>query len=243
MRWVSPASTFPGPHSATCVTPARAIDVKPGRHSIRVRNALRDRFYVGVGSSRLVLTSNAITIDIPGPTPLVAMRPPDPPACVADPGRRSTWLHGAVERAGRFVRTVEGGWQLRLEPSDYGWTLQVSTTDRPTEDLSRLTPPWHAAVNSRDIEGWHFRNAENTGPNDGSVNAPGGRREFIFSPLVGRGIEYRGSATPIGDVEKVESFGRGWIFIESYRLTPPRQGSRAGFESLTFWACLSWPAG
>jgi hypothetical protein len=98
-------------------------------------------------------------------------------------------------------------------------------------------------VNPRDIDGWHFRNANNTGPNDGSVNAPSGRREFIFSPLVGRGIEYRGSATAVGDVDKVKAFGRGWIFIESYRLTPPREGGQAGFESLTFWACLSWPAG
>src|SRR6185503_17865995 len=114
---------------------------------------------------------------------------------------------------------------------------------REGEDLSTLTPPWHFVPNAREIEGWHFRNPDNTGPNDGSMNAPGYLREFIFSPLVGRQIEYKGSATAPADVEKVRSFGRGWLFIESYRLTPLRRGERAGLESLTFWGCLTWPAG
>jgi hypothetical protein len=65
----------------------------------------------------------------------------------------------------------------------------------------------------------------------------------IFSPQVGRGIEYNGSATTSEDVAKVRSFGRGWLFIEFYRLTPPRKGERAAFESLAFSACLTWPAG
>jgi len=91
--------------------------------------------------------------------------------------------------------------------------------------------------------GVHFRNTDNTGQNDGSVNTPGALREFIFSPQVGREIQYNGSATAAEDVAKVRSFGRGWLFIESYRLTPPRKGERAALESLTFSACLTWPAG
>jgi hypothetical protein len=114
---------------------------------------------------------------------------------------------------------------------------------RETEDLSRLTPPWHFVPNPREIEGWQFRNADNTGPNDGSVNAPQELREFIFSPALGLELEYHGSATTAEDVEKVRRFGRGWFFIESYRLTAPRRGERAAFESLTFSACVTWPAG
>jgi hypothetical protein len=97
--------------------------------------------------------------------------------------------------------------------------------------------------NPREIEGWHFRNTANTGPNHGSVNAPQELREFIFSPEVGRGIDYNGSATSADDVARVRSFGRGWLFIESYILTPPRRGDRASFESLRFSACVTWPAG
>jgi hypothetical protein len=98
--------------------------------------------------------------------------------------------------------------------------------------------------NPREIEGWHFRNSDNTGPNDGSVNAPQEVREFIFSPRVGRDIQgpdARVSASP-EEVEEVRSFGRGWLLIESYALAAPRRGERAAFESLEFSACLTWPA-
>ena len=234
---VLPRQTF-----ALNVTPARVLDLKPGTHSIRIRSASRDSFYVRSDSTPLVLTSNVVTIGIPARTPSTPLPSTAPPACEVAPGRRSDLLHGAVERGDRFAQTM-GGWILRLEPVEHGWVLQIATKDRPTEDLSRLTPPWHVVPNPRDIEGWHFRNADNTAPNDGTVNAPGNLREFIFSPLVGREIDYSGSATTSADVEKVRAFGRGWLFLESYRLTPARNGERAGFDSLTFWACLTWPAG
>jgi hypothetical protein len=175
----------------------------------------------------------------------LAIEPPQAaaPACDADPGRRSARMQGHLTKGGTYSASTERGWILRLVPDEQGWLLRVTTKERKAEDLSRLTPPWHSVPNPREIQGWHFRNADNTGPNDGSVNAPQELREFIFSPEVGRGIEYRGSATPREDVERVRAFGRGWLFIESYELTPPRQGQRASFESLTFSACLTWPAG
>jgi hypothetical protein len=71
--------------------------------------------------------------------------------CEAAPGRRLERLHGAVERGDRFAETI-GGWVLRLDPVEYGWGLQISTMDRPAEDLSRLTPPWHFVPNAREIE-------------------------------------------------------------------------------------------
>ena len=76
-----------------------------------------------------------------------------------------------------------------------------------------------------------------------SRDSPQELREFIFSPDVGRGIEYNGSATTPEDVAKVESFGRGWLHLDAFRLTPPRRGERAAFEWLRFTACLIWPAG
>ena len=66
-----------------------------------------------------------------------------------------------------------------------------------------MTPPWHFVPNAREIEGWHFRNGDNTAPNDASVNALQELREFIFSPAVGRGIEYNGSGTTSDDVAKI----------------------------------------
>jgi hypothetical protein len=164
------------------------------------------------------------------------------PRCVPEAGRLADSVRGEVTKGNSVEAPTSGGWILRLRPVDGGWTLEIGQAGRNDEDLSRLTPPWHFVPNPRDIMGSHFRNAENSGPNDGSVNAPGEVREFIFSPEVGRGIEYNGSATTEADVAKVERFGRGWFRLEEFRLTAPRRGERASFEWLKFSACLSWPA-
>jgi len=165
------------------------------------------------------------------------------PACSSEPGRKAERIHGTVSRGQKFTHTTRSGWIVRLDPDATGWLLRVTMKGREAEDLSRLTPPWHFVPNPREIKGWHFRNADNTGLNDGSVNAPQELREFIFSPVVGREVHDNGSGPSADDVERVRSFGRGWFFIESYELTPPRRGERAAFESITFAACLTWPAG
>jgi hypothetical protein len=166
------------------------------------------------------------------------------PACEPVEGRAAEALRGRVMAGERAVRDTPAGWILRLVPVPEGWSLQVTMQGRETEDLSRLTPPLHFAQNPRWIEGWHFRNADNTGPNDGSVNAPQALREFIFSPAVGREIQgpSAGAGPTLAEVEEIRSFGRGWLLIESYSLTPPGRGERAAFESLEFSACLTWPA-
>ena len=165
------------------------------------------------------------------------------PRCTAEPGRKAEQVRGEVMKGKPFIKATPGGWILKLVPVDEGWFLEITTEGRQKEDLSRLTPPWHFVPNAREIEGWHFRNEDNTGRNEGSVNAPQELRDFIFSPQVGRGIEYNGSATTSEDVEKVRSFGRGWLHLDEFRLTPPRKGERASFEWLKFSACLTWPAG
>lgn len=172
----------------------------------------------------------------------LAMQAAKAPVCRPDGNRSAERLQGAVSKGERFTRTTAAGWIVTLQPDQEGWFLQVTIKGREAEDLARLTPPWHFVPNAREIEGWHFRNADNTGPNEGSVNAPQELREFIFSPDVGRGIEYNGSGTTPDDVEKVRAFGRGWLFIDAYTLTPPKRGERAAFERITFSACLTWPA-
>jgi hypothetical protein len=165
------------------------------------------------------------------------------PSCEPATGRRAEQLHGDVRRGERFSEVTAAGWILRLVPVREGWFLEVTTNDRVDEDLARLTPPLNFTPNPRSIDGWNFRNIDNTGPNDGSVNAPQEFREFIFSPRVGRDIQGPNATVgPTGeDVEAVRAFGRGWLFIESYTLSPPRSGERAAFETLRFTVCLTWP--
>lgn len=127
------------------------------------------------------------------------------PRCTPEPGRRAEHVKGEVLKGRLFSKSTPGGWIFKLVPVEEGWLLQIATKGREKEDLSRLTPPWHFVPNARQIEGWHFRNEDNTGPNEGSVNAPQELRGFIFSPQVGRGIEYNGSGTTSEDVAKVQS--------------------------------------
>jgi hypothetical protein len=166
------------------------------------------------------------------------------PRCTPTPGRSAEQVDSEVTRGQSFSKATSGGWILRLVPVQEGWLLEIAMKGRETEDLSRLTPPWHFVPNPREIEGWHFRNADNTDSNDGNVNASQELREFIFSPQVGREIQGPlATASPtIGEVELVQAFGRGWLHLNEFRLTPARRGERAALERLKFSACLTWPA-
>lgn len=162
------------------------------------------------------------------------------PACEPELGRKAEVINGGVTRGNAFQTLTPGGWIFRLAPIENGWFIEVSQPGREGEDISRLTPPWHRP-NHRFLEGWQFRNRSNTGPNDGSVNEPQEMRFFIFSPEVRRSINYEGSATTAEAVEAAQSFGRGWLYLESYMLTPIEEGKRAAFEAIAFTACLTWP--
>ncbi len=143
-----------------------------------------------------------------------------PPSCDAELKRKAERISGEVVRGGRFERSTPSGWILRLVPDERGWVLVVTVEGRETEDLASMTPPW-SGPRDLHIEGWHFRNADNTGPNDGSVNQPQELREFIFSPEVGREIQHDRRLTTADDVARVRAFGRGWLFIESVRAHTP----------------------
>ena len=179
---------------------------------------------------------------------LMAFSPPGAqartaPQCRPAPGRSAEQVEGEATKAQVFSKATPSGWILRLVPVQEGWVLEIAMKGRETENLSSLTPPLHAVPNPREIEGWHFRNADNTGPNEGGVNAPQQLREFIFSPEVGREIQGPLSASSASneEIKRIQAFGRGWLHLDEFRLTPPRRGERASFEFLKFSACLTWP--
>ena len=75
---------------------------------------------------------------------------------------------------------MSGGLVFRLAPDTYGWTIGVIAAGRPDEDFAGIATPPYRGINARYLEGWHFRNGANTGPNTGDVNAPQHEREFAF---------------------------------------------------------------
>ena len=109
-------------------------------------------------------------------------------ACGLRTAQQRTAFAGVVRADQRFQHQFGDRFVLALEPIECGWILAIYETSR-SEDLAQLTPPFHFVPNPTEIEGWHFRNQDNTGPNDGGVNAPQQEREFIFSPEVGRSIQ------------------------------------------------------
>jgi hypothetical protein len=65
---VIPAQAF-----ALNVRPARTLELKPGKHSVRIRTVSRGSFYVHAGTRRIVLSSNTVIVDVP------AIDRPEPP--------------------------------------------------------------------------------------------------------------------------------------------------------------------
>ena len=136
--------------------------------------------------------------------------------------------------------TIGPGWTFTLLRKETGWAIRL--TDKDGLDLTQITPPFHGPANPRDIEGWHFRNADNTGPNEGSVNAPQALRLFNFSPeLSGTG----GFKPPASDgptlFEPDPDGGRGWFRIDDFGLADLEPGQKARMVYLKFFACLTWP--
>lgn len=156
---------------------------------------------------------------------------------VCPPAWECTSFGARLEKGERFQKSFGPGLTLLLEPREYGWEILVRD-DRPEENIARLTPPFHLAPNPRFLEGWHFRNADNTGPNDGSVNAPQQEREFVFSPEVGRSIDY--PVTP-AQARELPAFGRGRLLVKSMKLGNLEVGARAHFEQLELDIELDWP--
>lgn len=160
-----------------------------------------------------------------------------PPACGPAPtGRTLAHVSGELSGGEKFHTFLAPGFSLTLEPADAGWKLRVR--DAAGLDLSAMTPPRFGA-NPRDLFGWHFRDAANAGPNDGSVNAPQRLRLFEFEPALSgtAGIKAAPSALPS------PGSGRGWLFIHGLGLDafPDPQDRRARAVWIRFEACLTWP--
>ena len=153
-------------------------------------------------------------------------------------GRECVELEGHVGRGETWTRPFGPGLTLVLKPNEYGWEIIVQD-DRGDENLARLTPPYSSVPNPRFVAGWHFRNADNTGPNDGSVNAPQRERGFVFSPEVGRSVHL--TPTP-EQVRELGRFGRGRLIIRSLKLGNLGVGRKAHIESMDFSLRIDWSA-
>lgn len=91
---------------------------------------------------------------------------------------------GVVERGATFVYTLSPTLTFRLIPLGEDWEIWVGDLASGDDNYAQwVTPPLYG-VNVRQIQGWHFRNQENSGPNAPgaeNVNAPQHIRPFCFT--------------------------------------------------------------
>ncbi len=152
---------------------------------------------------------------------------------------RHTNFSGTISRGETFRREFDR-FEFVLEPLEHGWFINVYEKGRE-ESLSRFTRPLHGP-NPCLVEGWHFRNAANTGPNTGELNLPQKARVFHFSPEVGRTIQSYGIVEPITekDLRRIQLFGVGILEIKSLELSPPSGDGMARIEQMSFSCRLEY---
>lgn len=93
---------------------------------------------------------------------------------------------GQVWRGQTFDKNLPQGFYFQLSPLEYayvgwiGWQISISNKFYPDHDFASVATPPFRGMNALSIEGWHFRNKNNSAPNDGSLNAPQRVRPFHF---------------------------------------------------------------
>jgi hypothetical protein len=216
--------------------------------------------------SVIPLAALASLIATPQAAAATAASDVDVPPCQPGAGREVRAIGGEIAGEHDYREDLGNGWTFALVRDAFGWNVRV--LDAKGMDLTQLTPPYRFAPNAREIYGWHFRNTDNTGPNDGTVNAPQRRRLFTISPGVSGTGGFKPSAADAADAGTASSGGaatadgeaspspdgavaaggdasadgRGMLTILDYGLADLEPGVQARMVYLKFAACLSWPA-
>ncbi len=170
----------------------------------------------------------------------------------------SVWFAGGVVRGQVFEKEIAGDLVFRLVPDEYGWKIWVGKKDNPDQDFSSVVTPPFRGMNHRYIKGWHFRNADNSGPNEPgakNVNAPQKVREFAF--VLNEGDHRVTSETlsqllwPTNDWEREEArrtfeavemrTARGQLTIVDLALGNLIMGNRAWIDDMRFEVKLFQP--
>lgn len=133
---------------------------------------------------------------------------------------------GTVVRGQTFSRSF-GGFVFALVPREYGWDIDISQGTQ--HHLANMTGPRHFVPNPIEIEGWHFRNAANTGRNSGDVNAPQTTRRFLFSPRWPH----------CEAAEGLDKDGQGTLEITHMELGNLQPGKKANFRRMAFAVTLT----
>jgi len=98
------------------------------------------------------------------------------------PPELSIRVHGEVHRSEKFEQEIGHGLAFRLAPDEFGWNIEVGPKDGTDNYMDCVNGPLHG-ITPYQVEGWLFRNDDNTGPRKSSESLTlgiGEKREFQF---------------------------------------------------------------
>jgi len=167
-------------------------------------------------------------------------------------------VHGEVHRSEKFEREVGRGLVFRLVPDEFGWDIEVGPKDSADNYMDCVNGPLHG-ITPYQIEGWLFRNDDNTVPRKSSelmTSGIGEKREFQFV------LTAADEAKSCADLDKMEHIydekdperkaatnrfgmyaaGGGSVTIVSMTLGNLKPGAQAWIESMRFEATFSFPS-
>jgi hypothetical protein len=165
-------------------------------------------------------------------------------------------VHGEVHRAEKFEEEIGRGLVFRLAPSEFGWDIEVGPKDSTDNYMDCVNEPLHG-ITPFQIEGWLFRNDDNTAPRKPSemlTPGIGEKREFQFV------LTAADEAKSCADLEKMEhswdenaaepmtasrlfgvlAGGDGSVTITHMTLGNLKPGAQAWIESMQFEATFAF---
>jgi len=171
--------------------------------------------------------------------------------------QRTVRFSSEVLKGRSFERQAGANLFFRLVPDELGWSIAVGNKAARDNFCGVVTPPYRG-VSALYIEGWHFRNSDNTGPNEPgpkNVNAPQELREFQF---VLTDSDYRKAFDALqillwpysyskrqidaaNDAHAKVQKGRGKLMIRNLKLNALERGKQAGIDWMAFDVELTFP--
>lgn len=147
--------------------------------------------------------------------------------CMPTDAFRAQTFSGEISGRHIYAQQIEPNLYLELQPIEFGWRIKLR--DDNHMDLASAASTPRFGISPLDLEGWHFRNAANSGANDGGINAPQQERRFSFSI----------SSADRKNLDK--KLGFGWLMVRDLGLADLRKGQRARLVYLRFDGCLMIP--
>ncbi|HEU4341901.1 MAG TPA: hypothetical protein VFU31_10055 [Candidatus Binatia bacterium] len=165
---------------------------------------------------------------------------------------------GEIGKGRRFEKEIGENLFFRLIPVGLGWTISVGSKRNPEHNFCAVATPPYRGVNHIYIEGWQFRNSDNTGPNEvgpKNVNAPQEVREFncvlseadyqkAFDALQKLLWSYTYSKEQVNEAERIHerlSKGSGTLTIRDLKLNNLGVGKQADIDVMIFEVDLNFP--